>query len=311
MIRFEQAARRPLAEFAAEVAERRAPGAKAPADEYIITNGPASLSVRARGAFITHLSLRSEQWSDTVSMLHAGSDLTVPKLSASHAMAPVGRSHDIGGQHGPMRWADYEPFDPKFSNPNEALLAMRMLGASGTHYALRNFFLSPSRFAAITSLINPITQPVLRTSLGEHYYFKMPTGSVRDIRFNSNDTVDGMLGRGVSDKIAAGNAAFWPEYSGEVRVSLPGMPRFKLKAEVVGQTARPKGPVRPGVDVMYDDTVIKQSPAAKLGMLIWKRPGEPYVCLEPTFGYHPEDGNDLLTVPPDKRVSLLTNIVVL
>jgi hypothetical protein len=71
----------------------------APTSTIDISTESSSLSIRERGGFIVDCALTSGTTGTRHNVLFSDGDISVPKLTASHIMSPVGPSEGIGGQH--------------------------------------------------------------------------------------------------------------------------------------------------------------------------------------------------------------------
>jgi hypothetical protein len=87
---------------------------------------------------------------------------------------------------------------------------------------------------------------------------------VGDIKLLEN-TVDAAVYRGATEQIEAGTAVYVPSHDGQrVRVDMPGK-AFYIETLVHGADVEP----------------------GDVGLLLWRQPGEPFICIEPTVGYLP------------------------
>jgi galactose mutarotase-like enzyme len=251
--------------------------AAVPTDEVVLTAGQARLAVRKRGAFITDLTLQG-YGDQAVDVLYAEADHTKAKLVASHGMMPVGPSEGVGGQHGFLRWADYEITYLNNSERDFGFVTLEADTAGSRLRVARNYALSAAQLLLTTIVENNGAAP-LRTSLGEHLYFALPEGAgVEDIRIDQTP-IDELLYSGATEKIKDGKAQFWPDYSGKISVYMPDDRVLNIENTLGPST---------------------QADERYLGMLLWQRPGKPYVCLEPTLGFLPFGDmpfNELLEVP--------------
>ena len=238
--------------------------AAAPTVGFELTAGQARATIRTRGAYLTGLVL--EGYAGEVDVLHSEPNLAVPKLEASHGMLPVGPYEGVGSRHGFPRWADYDIEAMSNNSPDFGLAVLRAETRDLPVDYSRTFVLSPDRLQITTGLQNNRLHGI-STSMGEHLYFALPKGaSVGDVRLN-NDTIDSALGRGATERVQDGLAQFWAAFPGKVSVTMPDDRVLIVNASAtLGREAVPQD---------------------ELGMLVWQRPGESFVCLEPTLGFNP------------------------
>ncbi len=254
--------------------------------------GAAIARMRLAGGFITHLSLGEPVMHNRVPIFHAGTDLSVPKLVASHGMMPVGLYDGAGGQHGISRWLNYRVKEASNADPRGGFAHTTADTLDLGMTVERNLSLNPTQFSVVNCIRNNTSEPV-RTSFGEHLYFALPDGAeVSDLRLN-NGSVDELLGRGAAGRIANGEAQFWGDFPGEIDVELPNDHKLNISAGPDGH---------------------RREDFVHMGMLMWQRPGEQYVCLEPTYGFEMSDDgliNDGITVPAHGGAAALDTLVSL
>ncbi|MEK7153924.1 MAG: hypothetical protein AAB834_08285 [Patescibacteria group bacterium] len=136
------------------------------------------------------------------------------------------------------------------------------------------------------------------TSMGEHYYFALPEGpeSVEGVTIQGQ-TIDELLQPGAIAGIRQGESQFWPDFEGMAHIKIPGTGDIRLGASFTDTDAAPQ-----------EDT------ANNLGLMLWQRPGRPFVCIEPTVGFgRNEDGqfvNTGLVIRSYGRVAFSTTIAV-
>jgi hypothetical protein len=286
---------RPLRDLQAEVDDNMDRRAVEDASLVEMQYGPASAAFRVQGGFLTRLALQSMGSGELVDVLYSDSDLTKPKLPASHAMLPVGRTEDWpGGQHGPVRWVKHDIVEPKPGGVASQIATLVPRMSQGMPFVVRHAQLAESVLALGLSVTNRREQP-LGLSLGEHFYFKMPAGSAGELRiYQGSDkpqTIDGLLGDGSSDLVDEGIAQFWSDFGGQAGVIMPNGDKIAITASLAERNQSTPDLQR------------------HLGMLIWRRPGASFICLEPTAGYDIDGSNDNLLVSPGADVMLTTRII--
>lgn len=246
------------------------------------------LVVREQGCFATELTLThkdSDSEATSVSVLYSDPDLTLPKLVASHIMSPAGPSEDIGGQHGFARWSKYHVFEQPETPQSDQQIAFQAERSDMGIGASKLFTLYDDTLTMSTTLINSESGDV-RTSVGEHLYFRYDNGPDGRIRVN-NQTLDELLGDGTEASVMNGEAVYWPGYNGMAILNFPA-----------GYTV--------GLDARLTDADNSQ-----LGMLIWRNPETDSICLEPTAGFRAANDNHNLIIPAYGSVTLTTSIELL
>lgn len=237
------------------------------------------LVVRKAGGFITTLELvnsSSTQSDVSAAILYCESDLTVPKLTASHAMTPFGPYEGPGGQHGFPRWVNYTSVE----DGEGQLSLISNTPAQGPRLA-REFILGSSRLITLTTLAHGTED--MQTSMGEHYYFRN-THDPAEIEMN------GQMIPGI-EKIKQGEAQFVEFDGSAMSLAFPDGRTLRLSADYgTPEEAQPD----------------------QLGMFVWTRPEKThdYICFEPVAGVRPGDvlENDRLKIPARVPVQLETTI---
>ncbi len=250
-------------------------------------SGYAVAGGRHCGGFVTRLALESVQAGDVVEVLYTPPDAQDIKLSAWHPMMPVGPSDGLGGQHGYLRWVRHEPGEIT-QNHLSAAIELTPHRSDAQPELTRVMLLQPDSFTATTLALSR-SMSSGGTSWGEHIYFALPEGTPADIRIGG-ERLDTLLRPGAAQGVAAGDAQFWPDFPGDAVVTFPDK-EILLQAtytEAGGYTT-----------------------VQGFGMLIWQRPGQPSICLEPVRGYSPETGNSGLALPAGRLASMATTIQML
>jgi hypothetical protein len=265
----------------------------APADLVEVSANAAHAAMRRRGGFLAQLTLERSDGS-VVSPLYTEQNLAKPKLVASHAMMPVGPHDGVGGQHGFPRWADYRAEALYSERPDFGFAHLIAEVADYPVNTSRVMSLSPGKLILSTCIQNnhPEGSGAMDVSLGEHLYFAMPQGAtVGDVTING-ETLDQLLHPGAAEQISEGQAQFWRGYAGVAAVNMPDDNAFRLETAIHGH----------GIQT-----------AVGIGMLLWQRPGEPFICIEPTLGFDQEDGqtlNDGLRIAPGGGVVALGTAII-
>lgn len=258
---------------------------------YELRDGPAEMDIRLHGGFATRLALATPE-GVPVNVLYCGPDLSVPKLRASHPMMPVGQSKGPGGQHGPLRWVEHKVVKEGTTSLGECMVLLSARLPAEMPAVSRGFTIGASRARLGTALTNVWPDRGGATSLGEHLYFDMPEGTAADVRINGQ-TVDELFAPDAAKQIDDGIAQFWPSFPGQAEVVMPDERRFRLEVAAV-----PAG-------------AVSISATARGGMLLWREPGKPFICLEPTLGYGIDGSNDNIIVGPRASMSFSTTITAL
>lgn len=246
----------------------------------------ARLEVRNQGCFVTELKLTDPGSGEQVEILYSDPDHTKSKLSASHIMSPVGPSEGLGGQHGFPRWANYHAFPLTGASGDEKQIAFQAKRSDMGIGISKEFSLGGNTLYMETTLQNPEPGPV-QTSLGEHLYFALPNENTEGLRLDGK-TLDELLGDGSEATIMSGEAMFWPDFSGAVKIDFPA-----------------------GHSIEMSTYALAGEEQVPLGMLIWHRPGTPSICFEPTVGFDPNRGNEQLEIAPSGQATLSTSIELL
>ncbi|MBI3338378.1 hypothetical protein HY003_03705 [Candidatus Saccharibacteria bacterium] len=264
-----------------------------PRDEVVLSGLHSSLDLRLRGGFITGCELTSPSTSDRIQVLYSEQDTSIAKLPASHIMSPVGPSEGLGGQHGFPRWADYKEF-PLDGGPEGQKRVSLQAKRSDDGPAINKLFeLSDSKLAMATVLGVPGAE-VQQTSLGEHLYFTLDDENMDGLRLG-NWSFDDRFGAGTEASIMVGEPLYWDYFdahaTNDIIIRFPAGHSIRLSAEV-------NIPTQPNKN------------EARIGMLIWHKPGSDSICFEPTLGFHDGKG-DGLVIPPEHEATLQTTIELL
>jgi hypothetical protein len=271
--------------------------AAAPTYEHRVRLGESALAVRRRGSFVTGCTLRRPSDGQLVDILACGSDISVPKLRASHPMMPVGPHDGPGGQHGALRWLDFKEAG-RDEKEGEARLALTAPTPDTAPFVTRSFVLRPSMLTTITSVL--AARRPLKTSLGHHDYYPLPDGDCSGVRINGQPLDDLLDEKGATEAIMGGEARYWGGFTGNAQADFPGGLSIGITAEILS---------RPGGSYTRAEPI-----RAPLGMLIWHQPDSEHICLEPTIGvnHHGTDQpNDGLQVPALGNVSLMVKTQLL
>jgi hypothetical protein len=261
----------PDAEFAALVNRRQEPH-EVPHDVYSVATMRSSLVVRRRGAFLMHCSLTPQRGNAARQVFYCPSDgLLEPKLRASHPMMPAGPSDGAGGQHGPLRWLDYDA-TPWNRGPGRGLIQLTPKEQGEGGLLVRpSFHLKEDQLRRSIGFAN-VTGDTIHTSLGFHDYLHLPQGDDR-LRINGQPLDDLLEERGAEAAIMGGDARIWRGFGGAATVQMPDGGALRLSGEAF------TGSNYPG------DRPLKQYP---VDMMIWSRPDDngdnPFICLEPVIG---------------------------
>lgn len=271
--------------FAARVANNREAD-KVPETSYHITTAGSELVMRRRGGYILRGALTDLE-GEQAEVFYCGPDTSAAKLDASHPMMPVGPYGGPGGQHGALRWIDHEVFESVSSPAHASMRTEASLPRSMTSFT-RQFYLQPGSLTVMSQIALPdgpgdqihpsdtfppdadlgrhsFLEHEVQTSLGDHNYFIMAGENPEELLINGQN-LDNLLGKpGAARKIMNGEPHFWQGFGydagGQAIVQLPGGRVIQINV---------------GTD--------SQQQSASLGMLLWRRPGTPSVCLEPSLG---------------------------
>lgn len=136
---------------------------------------------------------------------------------------------------------------------------------------LRTFSLDFSKLTATTILDIHRAGAV---SLGHHDYYHLRDGDYEGLTINGKPIDELLDTSGATHEIMNGKAHLWSDFDGRADVRFPDGTRMGLTAQ-----AKLKGiPVN-----------------EQLGMLLWRRPNAPYICLEPTVGVQKDSEGNLRT----------------
>ncbi len=250
-----------------------------------IDNGLSTLSVRHRGCFITDCELTSPLSGDKIDVLYSDPDTSVPKLTASHVMSPIGSNEGIGGQHGFARWTDYHKFALEDGPNGEKRVAFQAKRSDNGMSLAKAFELTDSTLVSHTTIYNSEPDPT-QTCIGEHYYFTLQDEQSKGLKVNGK-SLDELLGDGSEKNVMDGVPIFWESFDGEAIMDFPAGHSIKLSSEFAGSAY-------PG-----------------LGMLIWHRPGSPSICFEPTVGFNSHGQKDGIGLLAYTSATLSTKIELL
>jgi len=245
----------------------------------------STLEIREQGCFVTELTLTRPETGQQIDVLYSDPDHTVPKLVASHIMSPAGPSDGPGGQHGYARWVPYRVIDRNQTPQGDKQVALEAFRGDYPIGITKDFTLYDDTLTMATTIENHGGSDV-QTSLGEHLYFAFTDEEARDIRVNSL-TLDELLGEGSQASVMAGNAVYWPDFDGAAILHFPA-------GHVIGL-----------------ESGLANGDNTQLGMLIWRKPGSPSICFEPTVGINSLTDNHDLTLPAGGNVTLMTSIELL
>ena len=250
----------------------------------IVHTDESSLGVRLRGGYITNCELTSPNTKERVSVLHSDTDLSVPKITASHVMLPAGPSEGIGGQHGFPRWADYRVSAGEDGPNHEKNTLFTALRSDGGLALEKSTTLSASSLESHTTIQNPGVGTV-KTSIGEHYYFNLANENFEGLKVNGK-SLDELLGPGSLDTVLRQDTLIWQDFPGEATIEFPAGHSIRLKVNFAGTT---------------DATPI---------LWIWHRADSPSLCFEPLVGVSRSD-NSGVHVTQDGAATLSTTIEIL
>lgn len=279
----------------------------------------ARILVRARGGMVVAASLVAPSETQATPVLSNNAQdahgLTVPKLDATFPMMPVGPNDGLGGQHGLLRYVNFEhtatllrtsPHSRRVLHvleleaalpPDSPISATRHIGFT----ALNEVFIATTiRHQSPFSDQLPVddrSSEDLVTSLGEHVYLDMPDGAaVSDITLNRH-SIDELLGEGAAADVAAGNPRLWRGFKGNVVARLSDHRRIKITSST-SSNRETRG-------------------ATVHDMLLWRRVIEgvaaPTICLEPVAGFRPDasEGVTPIRIPRGESVTHRTIIRLL
>lgn len=159
-------------------------GERAPATTARLQTEQSSITVRERGCFIVNCELTSPSTDKRIAVLYSEPDISIPKLTASHIMSPVGPNSGIGGQHGFPRWADYHAFPLPDSSSGEKCIAFQAKRSDTGLSMVKVIELAGTSMSTEIATYNSHPEPEA-TSLGEHLYFNLKGEHSRGL------TVDG------------------------------------------------------------------------------------------------------------------------
>jgi len=223
----------------------------------------------------------------------------------SHPCFPFGPYDGPGGQHGPLRWVDWN-LERMSSDAICAEVSLPDLGFN----AERHFVIGDNdgyndgnnrRLMVTSSVENTGTEP-LHTSMAEHFYFALPGGlteeTVSHLYANGQSLVDlfpdfghGIL-NGQSFFLAGGGKK--DGYT-SARFDLPdGKELFLLASSYVEGIGSPL--------------------SEEVGFVIWHFQGSESICIEPVVGARQQKDGQLdctgLHIPVGRKANLATSISV-
>jgi len=229
----------------------------------------SGLVVRRRGSFIMYCALVDPETDNLDRVFYSEPDAHRPKLAASHVMMPVGPNDGLGGQHGFPRWADYEStsgIEVRTKRPEpdeETSFEHEAVVPQGVIAVRRGFNLEDSALTVTTTIMS---EDPVSTSLGHHDYYTLEDGKYNGLAVNGQHLDDLLEEKGAAEAVMNGSARFWPGFGGQADVRFPSGRHMRITA-----TARHEKLDRTG----------------ETGMLLWRRPDAPYICLEPVLGVEP------------------------
>lgn len=270
---------------------RREGEAVNPATETLVNSKGSQVTVRPTGGVIESLTLvdsRGGRAKRSYELLYSDGDLISAKRSASHMMSPAGPFEGLGGQHGAGRWLDWHTFNlnPTDIGPQIAFQAKR---EDNGETLLRHIELGERQAWFETAVVAPYEND-LRTSMGEHWYFKMD-GDLSEVAIDGRNLELFTGDEEVYEKLRDGVPLHVPQRSplNVWTLQLPGQPLLKMETQL-----------------------FRSSGYVPTELWIWRRDGaEDYLCIEPVVGVSHENGyleNDLLVIEAGKEARLRTAI---
>lgn len=290
-----------MAHFASQVAQRSQPGAAmnlGPGqnpETVTLEHATGRVAVRLAGGYMTAellgVSLDLGEESGNADAPEEGEypftkvfygDLTDPRyrIDASHDMAPVGPSTELGGQHGFPRWTDrrirtdqeaYRALWSPLELRQDGVTRLALEAVTPPNYwqLLTGYALGKGGLEITTQWTNNSVE-AKQISVGGHYYLQT-NGDVTDA-----ELIDGRTGREAEidwDKVQAGEAQLWEDYDGQALAILPGGRMLSLQTQVTLSKGVAQLPI----------------PVDAPKLMAWHRAGTRSLCLEPTAGF---DGVD-------------------
>lgn len=232
----------------------------------------SELGVRHAGGYLVRGALGNPDTYETQEIFYVEPDIIKSKLAASHLMLPVGPHEGPGGQHGAARWLKHDVTVRPWLNGTTRLNATPIAPHwSDEGNILRTFSLDSSKLTATTILDVHRSGAV---SLGHHDYYHLRDGDYEGFTINGK-SIDTLLDApGATDEVMSGKAHLWSDFDGKADVRFPDGTRLGITAQ-----AKLRGiPIN-----------------EQLGMLLWRRPNAPYICLEPTIGVQKDGEGNLRT----------------
>lgn len=251
-----------------------------------IETAASSLEMRLRGAFITDCELTSPTSGVRIDVLYSETDLTKPKITATHPMVPAGPYDGVGGQHGFPRWSDYHEFPLEDGANGEKRMAIQAKRSDNGLSLTKAVELTESSVTTHTT-IRSSDEANERTSMGEHLYFSLTDEDLTGLTINGQ-SINELLGDGSEDIVKNDGTLYW-NFGGEAVIKFPAGHTIKLSAAFEGTTEHP------------------------LALWIWKRSGSPSICLEPIVGVEHLDEDDTagVQIQPYSAATLSTKIELL
>jgi galactose mutarotase-like enzyme len=182
-------------------------------------------------------------------------------------MSPVGPNDGLGGQHGFPRWADYgttagTDIRAK-TGTEETWFEHEAIVPAGFMAVRRAFKLEDSALTVSTTIMS---EDPLKTSLGHHDYYTLEAGKYEGLTINGQPLDDLLEEKGATEAIMNGDARFWPHFGGHADVQFPAGRQLRITANAQHERLDRTG---------------------ETGMMLWRRPDAPYICLEPVLGVEP------------------------
>lgn len=254
----------------------------------------SSLLVRKEGAIIRRLQVNGVDILATGTSLDSDAIEQPLKIDATHTMLPAG-PNDVGPQHGPSRYLDYE-----IEHSTEGLVSLRAREPLRNLGHMKKFELQPDGLE-ITDTVENLGPVNIGLSIGEHLYFSVAEENLANIRFvkeDGNDTVitghrdDGSYFTGNYSQALAdfsgGRTIFDESFTGTQLIEIPRIGRIRLSAQAM-----------------------KEGSSLPAMLFMWHRPGADTVCFEPVSGITvSEDGlrNDGIALGSGENLELHTKI---
>jgi galactose mutarotase-like enzyme len=263
--------------------------------ELHFSKGEDSLLVRQTGAMIRQLKLSSVEILTTGTRIDPDKAEQPMKIDAAHTMLPVGPS-ELGTQHGPSRYLDYEVVESSDSTVRlHAVDPLRNLGHTKTIELLGGS-------AVVTDEVENLNDTEMGISVGEHFYFKVAEQDLAGIeladedggttRLQGHDIEGGEFDGGYAEALEVirdGGTVHVESYDGSQLIDIPGIGRIKLIAQAETSSGE----------------------AINVDLHVWHRPGSDTVAFEPAAGFRDDDEgphNDGIKLAPGETVQLRSEI---